>query len=137
MIESDPSVKEIFGVPDNNYETTIKFKNHGKVLYNMMDTAVDLLGPELETLKEDLIEQGEKHARFGVDPASLNVMVNSVEAVLEEVLGDQFTEHDRKAWREVDELFCLFMRIGMNHIPKRCCPEEDTTDITLNAYGAH
>lgn len=135
MLEAEPSIRSVFGFTETEDATkNPKFNAHGKMLFEMIDFSVGFLGPDLEPLKEDLIFQGERHAKYGVKPESLPIMINAVISVLEETLGEHFTEAERKSWQTVNEIFCLFMRIGMNRVPKVWA---DSEDYTLNAYTAH
>ena len=42
---------------------------HGAYLIQMLDTALNMLGPDIELLTEILTELGNKHERFGVKPS--------------------------------------------------------------------
>ena len=82
----------------------------------MIELALDELGPDLSVLKEDLMEQGKRHAdMYGVEPSMLSDMTSAVISVLRDQPQAQFTEEDEKAWQDVMHLFTFYMRLGMEN----------------------
>lgn len=66
----------------------------------MLDTALNMLGPDIELLTDILYELGVKHQRYGVKPEMFAVMGDSLINMLEQVLGDSFDDSTREAWRK-------------------------------------
>lgn len=75
---------------------------HAAYMIQMLDSALDLLGPDIELLTEILMDLGAKHQRYGVHPDMFGVMGDSLFQILETFLGDrEFDAATRAAWKEV------------------------------------
>jgi len=66
----------------------------------MLDTALNMLGPDIELLTEIMTELGVKHVRYGVKPEMFSIMGDALVETLETHLGKDFTEPVREAWLE-------------------------------------
>lgn len=64
----------------------------------MIDTALNMLGPDVELLTEIMTELGQKHVKYGVKPEYFPKMGVALVETLAELLGDRFTEPVRAAW---------------------------------------
>ena len=73
---------------------------HAVYMIQMLDTALNMLGPDIELLTEILLDLGAKHQRYGVKPEMFAVMGDSLVHMLERVLGSSFDESTRSAWIE-------------------------------------
>jgi hypothetical protein len=94
-----------------------KFVAHSVQLIGMFDTAFAMLGPDGLLLAEKIAELGEKHVKYGVRAEMFPIMGKGLNAMLEEELGDAFTDELRKAWRTVfgaisEELMKTVLRAG-------------------------
>jgi hemoglobin-like flavoprotein len=102
-----PQVKVLFGFPiDMNMEDpqvleSKRFLMHAAYLIQMLDTALQMLGPDAELLSEIMAELGLKHVRYGVKAEMFPVMGESLIECLEETLKDSFTADVKKAWQDV------------------------------------
>jgi hemoglobin-like flavoprotein len=67
----------------------------------MFDQALKMLGPDGTLLEEKIKELGAKHVQYGVRAEMFPIMGKGLVAMLEEQLGDAFTDEVRKAWRLV------------------------------------
>lgn len=68
---------------------------------DMLETALQMLGPDIELLSEVLHELGVKHQRYGVKPVMFELMGESLIQMLEQVLDEKdFTYATRVAWEE-------------------------------------
>jgi len=87
---------------DAVYESQ-QFLDVGKNFIEIVDQAVDMLGPDLEVLAEVLIDLGEKyHNEYGVRPEYYSVLGRALIDQLEEMLGpDVFGIHTRSCWLQV------------------------------------
>ena len=65
------------------------------------DTALNMLGPDIELLTEILLELGQKHVRYGVRSEMFPVMGDALIHTLSECLGDDFTDEIREAWKDI------------------------------------
>ena len=79
----------------------------------MIDLAVGFLGPDLDPLKEDLLDLGQRHIGYGVRSEYLPVMERAVMYAMEELLDDKFTKDDRNSWRSVFQFMITNMKKGM------------------------
>jgi Globin len=108
LFVSCPDSKVLFGFPldiDPNSEELLKskrFKMHASYLIQMIDTALNMLGPDIELLTEMLYDLGDKHVRYGVKPSYFPIMGEALVATLEECLGnDKFSNEMKESWVEV------------------------------------
>lgn len=74
---------------------------HAKILIDMLDTTISLLGPDFELLTEILFDLGVKHKGYGVKPEVFGPMGDALLFMLESSLGDDFSTAARHAWREI------------------------------------
>ena len=103
-----PQTKVLFGFPididvSKDLVKSKRFTMHASYMVQMLDTALNLLGPDAELLTEILSELGVKHVRYGVKPAMFQTMGDSIIFTLEKVLGDDFDKATREAWVETYE----------------------------------
>ena len=73
---------------------------HAAYLVEMLDTALNMLGPDLELLSEIMLDLGAKHVRFGVRPEMFPQMGDALLLALEATLKDEFTPPIKEAWIE-------------------------------------
>eukprot|EP00977_Amphora_coffeiformis_P013406 scaffold3505_cov170-Amphora_coffeaeformis.AAC.3 len=66
----------------------------------MLDTALNMLGPDIELLTEIMAELGVKHIRYGVRPEMFPVMGEALLITLEQTIGADFNDCVRDAWKE-------------------------------------
>jgi methyl-accepting chemotaxis protein len=74
---------------------------HAAYLVQMLDTALNMLGPDIELLTEIMHELGMKHVRYGVKPEMFPIMGDSLLHTLETTLKSDFTEPIKAAWVEI------------------------------------
>jgi hemoglobin-like flavoprotein len=74
---------------------------HAAYLVQMLDTALNMLGPDTELLTEIMHELGMKHVRYGVKPEMFPIMGDALLHTLETTLKSDFTETIKEAWIEV------------------------------------
>ena len=73
---------------------------HATYLVQMIDTALNMLGPDSELLTEIMTELGAKHVRYGVKPEMFPVMGESLMLALSETIGDEWNDKTKEAWVE-------------------------------------
>lgn len=101
-----PTTKLLFGFPidaDPESHELLKSKRfimHAAYMIQMLDTSVNMLGPDIELLTEIMTELGEKHVRYGVKPEMFPAMGEALLFTLQNQLGDQFTKAMEESWRE-------------------------------------
>ena len=86
---------------DDEFLSDPKFIAHSVKLIGMFDTALNMLGPDGSLLTEKIKELGEKHVSYGVRAEMFPIMGKGLVAMLEDQLGDAFTDEVRDAWRNV------------------------------------
>ena len=64
---------------------------HAVYMIQMLDTALNMLGPDIELLTEILLELGTKHERYGVKPEMFQTMGKSLEHMLEKIWDSTLT----------------------------------------------
>jgi methyl-accepting chemotaxis protein len=74
---------------------------HAAYLIQMIDTALNMLGPDIELLTEIMTELGLKHVRYGVKPEMFPIMGDALLHTLEATLKSSFTGPVKEAWVEV------------------------------------
>ena len=100
-----PQTKVLFGFPidlDPTSQEILKsrrFLMHAAYMIQMVDTALSMLGPDIELLTEIMTELGTKHVRYGVKKDMFAVMGECLISTLEETLGDM-TPAGKEAWVE-------------------------------------
>jgi hemoglobin-like flavoprotein len=81
--------------------TSKRFLMHGSYLIQMLDAAINMLGPDIELLTEIMLELGGKHIRYGVKPEMFPIMGECLIHVLEDTLKESFTDTVKEAWCDV------------------------------------
>lgn len=75
-----PEAKVLFGFPinmDTNSPEMLaskRFNMQGSYLIQMLDTALSMLGPDIELLTDILQDLGTKHVHYGVKPEMFYIM---------------------------------------------------------------
>jgi hemoglobin-like flavoprotein len=64
----------------------------------MLDTALNMLGPDIELLTEIMTKLGAKHVRYGVTSEMFPIMGDALMHTLETILKADFTEPVKEAW---------------------------------------
>jgi methyl-accepting chemotaxis protein len=106
LFEKCPQAKVLFGFPididPSSVEllTSKRFIMHAAYLVQMLDTALNMLGPDIELLTEIMTELGTKHVRYGVKPEMFPIMGDALMHTLETTLKGDFTDAVRDAWKE-------------------------------------
>jgi hemoglobin-like flavoprotein len=110
-------VKPLFGFPVDMDPTSSemlqskRFTTHAVHLIQMIDTTINMLGPDIEMLTEIMIELGKKHVRYGVTPQMFPIMGQCLLQTIEECLTKsaasgnsdhfQYTPEMKQAWLQV------------------------------------
>ena len=79
-----------------------RFVKHAQYFIQMIDRALNMLGPDIELLTEILMELGEKHVRYGVKPEYFPSMGRAlIDAVSSNLSEEEFTSDIKSDWVEV------------------------------------
>ena len=107
LFTKSPESKILFGFPIDIDPTSKvllesrRFRMHATYMIEMLDTALNLLGPDIDLLTEVLYELGAKHQRYGVKREMFVIMGDALITMLAQVLGpDNFDEATREAWQD-------------------------------------
>jgi len=122
LFEKCPQSKILFGFPidiDVHSPELLKsrrFLAHAAYLLEMIDTALNMLGPDTELLTEIMHELGLKHQRYGVRPEMFAFMGEALLYTFESTLDHSiFTDAHKKAWTETyDALSADMIRAQVN-----------------------
>jgi nitric oxide dioxygenase len=128
-----PETKVLFGFrldiePDS--PELLKSKNfvrHSAYLIQMIDTAVNLLGPDIETLTEIMYELGVKHIRFGVKPYMFPIMGECLIEAIEDSLDESLKPEVRGAWKSTFDALSNDMIESQNQYNQRKNKKENPT----------
>lgn len=72
-----------------------------KYMIQMLDTALQMLGPDIELLTEINHDLGTRHVRYGVTPAMYEYMGESLIFTLRKVLKEDFTPEREVSWKDI------------------------------------
>jgi len=78
-----------------------KFLKFAKSFVRMLDMAIDMLGPDLEIVEEQMYELGVSHGKYGVLPMHFEHMGKALDFVLQDMLQDLYKPSTKKAWTSV------------------------------------
>jgi hemoglobin-like flavoprotein len=118
-----PQAKVVFGFPLDADPTSTeltqskRFKMHSSYFIQMIDTALGMLGPDIELLTEIMLELGQKHVRYGVKPEMFPIMGEVLIVTLQQVLPKhKMNDVHVAAWKEVyHELSADMIRAMVTH----------------------
>ena len=85
---------------DEEFYKSPRLLRHASHYINMVDRAINLLGPDIEILTDILMELGEQHYKFGVEASYYPPMGQALIKTLEKFLGNDFTPEMKNAWLE-------------------------------------
>jgi hemoglobin-like flavoprotein len=88
------------------------FLRHAKGVVQMLDAAIQMLGPDLEPLSEILKELGAKHTHYGVLPPHYTVVGQALLYTLETALGDKWTPQVQSGWEGIYQFVSTTMMEG-------------------------
>jgi len=77
------------------------FIHHARIVVDMIDCIVCYLGPDLDSLADDMAELGHRHLSYGVKPKHIPAMGEAIIFALGEILGKKFSSADQNDWRTV------------------------------------
>ena len=72
-----------------------------KYMIQMLDTSLQMLGPDIELLTEINHDLGKRHVRYGVTAEMYEFMGEAILYMLDKMLGKDFTPEVKDAWEQV------------------------------------
>lgn len=85
----------------NFYQTDEMLQKHADGIVHLLDSILQMLGPDSEFIEEILSQVGGRHAKMGVPVAFFPFLGQSLIWALEKTIGDEMTEDHKEAWDEV------------------------------------
>jgi hemoglobin-like flavoprotein len=105
LFSKSAQAKTLFGFPadidpyGDEVLRSKRFLMHSAYLIQMLDTALNILGPDIELLTEMMIELGYKHVRYGVTAEMFPIMGDALIETLQCLLSPElFTEQIKSSW---------------------------------------
>ena len=89
-----------------------EFKTHARKVIKAVDTAISMLGPDLEPLANILKDLGRLHVKYGIIPAHYDVVGQALIETLGDVMGDKFTNDLKASWAGVYDIISSTMIEG-------------------------
>lgn len=102
----EPNSEELFA--------SARLKKHGAGVVSTLNTAIGMLGPDLEPLVIILKDLGARHAKYGVLEAHFPIVGQALIETLAAALGDKFTDDVKAAWVAIYGVVQSNMVAGMN-----------------------
>lgn len=76
-------------------------KQHADGIVHLLDSILQMLGPDVEFIEEILRQVGVRHAKMGVNVCFFPFLGDSLVWALEQTLGNEMTDERREAWNLV------------------------------------
>eukprot|EP00980_Cylindrotheca_fusiformis_P000646 scaffold158_cov105-Cylindrotheca_fusiformis.AAC.19 len=89
-----------------------RFLLHTKLMMRAFCGAIDMLGPDLEILRETISGIGRTHKKYGLTKQHYSFMELALIDTLQELLGDRFTQNQKMAWEKCWKLISYTMQHG-------------------------
>jgi class 3 adenylate cyclase/hemoglobin-like flavoprotein len=121
LFDKCPPAKVLFGFPismdpkSDQLTKSKRFLMHARYMVQMLDKAVQLIGPDAEVLAEILHELGKKHVRLGVKEDFFPIMGVALIEALKVMLGSKWNENMLESWGIVYEALSSEMIKSMNN----------------------
>ncbi|CAB9522579.1 Involved in oxygen transport in the brain. Hexacoordinate globin [Seminavis robusta] len=94
---------------------------------DMFDLAIDMLGPDVDWVEEQLQHLGAKHTSYGLMPKHYTLMGRSLLDTLEEKLGHAFTARHKESWHTIYTFMSVSMMQGAFADLKDTVHQHETT----------
>jgi len=114
MFELAPDEWNVFSWgPEDFQNKTPVFLEYSKTFVRMLDMAIDMLGPDMEIVEDELYQLGTMHKRYGVTPRKFELMGQALVDTLQKILGKRsFTDRTGEAWNEIYGFMSMTMIQG-------------------------
>lgn len=103
MFEMEPRTKSVFGYDQSEEEGDKHMQIHAKAFPGLIDSIIQMLGPDVEFIVEILEQVGQRHKAMGVNPSFFPFLGKALIVCLEESLGRKMSDMEKEAWEEVYE----------------------------------
>lgn len=85
----------------NSYQGEEMMQTHADGIVHLLDSVLQILGPDVEFIEEILAQVGRRHAKMGVNVAFFPFLGQSLTWALENIIGDEMMSDHKEAWNEV------------------------------------
>jgi hemoglobin-like flavoprotein len=89
-----------------------RFKGHARGVITTVDTAINMLGPDLDPLVSILEDLGKVHGQYGALPAHYAIVGRALIETLADVLQETFTNELKTSWARVYDIVSMAMIEG-------------------------
>ena len=114
LCKVDSSAKQVFGLRGEVTASGMQrmaLLIHGLRMVSMIGNALNMLGPDSESLEEYLLSTGSRHLRYGVKAEHFESLGRALRDALKTILKSSWTEKINQAWEEVfAELIKIMIR---------------------------
>jgi len=120
LFKKCPETKALFGFAvdmdagSEEMQLNKAFTRHAANMIQMLDRALNMLGPDAELLGEILMDLGKKHARMGVHEQYFPFMGEALLEMMQELQSTAFTPAIEHAWKTVYAALSTSMVQSMN-----------------------
>lgn len=106
FFEEEPNARTVFGFNEKDVDAIYdsqKFLDIGKKFIEIVDQVVDMLGPDLQTVAEVLMDLGKKyHTKYNMQPEYYSALARALIDQIEEILGSKrFATRTKSCWVQV------------------------------------
>lgn len=99
--------------PGENLAENRQFVCFAANFVSMLDMAIDMLGPDLEEVEEQLAALGTRHVAYGVMPSHYPLMGKALIGTLEHLLGPEvFNDKIHESWNGIFSFMSMTMMQG-------------------------
>ena len=76
-------------------------QKHTDGIVHLLDSILQMLGPDVEFIEEILSQIGARHAKMGVSPSFFPFLGQAFIWAMVQTLGDEMTPEHQEAWEQV------------------------------------
>lgn len=99
----------------NFYAGEEAMKQHADGIVKLLDSILQMLGPDAEFIEEILTQVGIRHAKMGVNVAFFPFLGQALLWSLEKTIGNEMTHEHKEAWDEVyDAISSIIVKAILN-----------------------
>lgn len=123
-----------------------EFVSFASSFISMLDMAIDMLGPDLEEVEEQLGSLGTRHVAYGVMPSHYPIMGKALIETLAHLLGPEvFDDKVHESWNGIFAFMTMTMmqgafteliKIARSKSVRRRGHQEKPDDITVSTTGS-
>lgn len=117
MFELAPDAWTVFpwgkGMMSEEISQNEQFLKFAANFVGMLDMAIDMLGPDMELVEEQLFHLGVSHIDFGVTPQHYPLMGRALMDTFEATLGkERFSARQKASWQSIYQFMSTTMMEG-------------------------